>query len=558
MISKTKMIFWIQLSDDRWNLFVLSLSLPVQLQFVSQLLLRRFLLSFLLPHGRIETSSSSSSSVKSVPVLPSQEHASVHTPNIHHHHHEQQQHPSPNSSNSSDQLLLTTTADTCVVVSSSTNTTSPTNVSLSAGANTSEASPPAFPLHEPKPPPPPPSTQPATTIQLTHPSSPTGVCVADFVIGKVIGVGGFSTVVRVRRHSTGRLYAMKVIEKGKVLCDRAKVRRMFTEREVMCSVTSPFVVRMYWACHTKHRLYLINELCPGGDLFYHIRAAKQFSESVAKYFFSQILLGLEALHQRGVLYRDLKSENLLLSLDGTVKLADFGLAKMDIYGDSARSFSFCGSPEYLSPEMLLGEGHGRSLDLYSLGCLLYEMLVGIPPYFSVNRNRMYLRVLQPNLLFPHRLGLGWEVRDLITQLVDPNPTHRIGVTRDLAVEKRGRNDGWNLWFGGQVEAMKEAHVHKRKEKEWREEVREGFDEIRNHPWLRDVDWKKMAKMEIRSPLRLDRGDGKYVEDAILRLNPPSACHPEDFVWTSSSSDPFLHFELQHPLLDPLEHLPLVA
>eukprot|EP00922_Rhytidocystis_sp_ex-Travisia-forbesii_P020914 GHVS01030712.1.p1 GENE.GHVS01030712.1~~GHVS01030712.1.p1 ORF type:complete len:504 (-),score=82.03 GHVS01030712.1:207-1718(-) len=381
---------------------------------------------------------------------------------------------------------------------------------------------------------------------------------ADFVIGKVIGVGGFSTVVRVRRHSTGRLYAMKVIEKGKVLCDRAKVRRMFTEREVMCSVTSPFVVRMYWACHTKHRLYLINELCPGGDLFYHIRAAKQFSESVAKYFFSQILLGLEALHQRGVLYRDLKSENLLLSLDGTVKLADFGLAKMDIYGDSARSFSFCGSPEYLSPEMLLGEGHGRSLDLYSLGCLLYEMLVGIPPYFSVNRNRMYLRVLQPNLLFPHRLGLGWEVRDLITQLVDPNPTHRIGVTRDLAVEKRGRNDGWNLWFGGQVEAMKEAHVHKRKEKEWREEVREGFDEIRNHPWLRDVDWKKMAKMEIRSPLRLDRGDGKYVEDAILRLNPPSACHPEDFVWTSSSSDPFLHFELQHPLLDPLEHLPLVA
>lgn len=125
---------------------------------------------------------------------------------------------------------------------------------------------------------------------------------------------------------------------------------------------------------------------------------KRFPEQLAKFYFCEILLGLEYLHAKDIVYRDIKPENILIDIEGHIKIADFGLAK--IIPNRQKSFSFCGSPEYMSPEMLKGRGHDKQLDYYCLGALLYEMLTGLPPYYSKDTNQMYIRILNDELSFP--------------------------------------------------------------------------------------------------------------------------------------------------------------
>ena len=127
------------------------------------------------------------------------------------------------------------------------------------------------------------------------------------------------------------------------------------------------------------------DLCAGGELFYLLHLKGRMAESMAKFYFAEILLGLEYIHKQGVAYRDLKPENVLIDIDGHIKLADFGLSKNLPTPDSLTN-SFCGSPEYMSPEMLMGYGHGISVDYYSLGAILFEMLTGLPPFYSTDRN----------------------------------------------------------------------------------------------------------------------------------------------------------------------------
>ena len=127
------------------------------------------------------------------------------------------------------------------------------------------------------------------------------------------------------------------------------------------------------------------DLCAGGELFYLLHQKGRLPEQVAKFYFAEILLGLEYIHSKGIIYRDLKPENVLLDIDGHIKLADFGLSKV-LSSYDALANSFCGSPEYMSPEMLMGTGHGFAVDYYSLGAILYEMLTGLPPFYSTDRN----------------------------------------------------------------------------------------------------------------------------------------------------------------------------
>lgn len=132
------------------------------------------------------------------------------------------------------------------------------------------------------------------------------------------------------------------------------------------------------------------DLCTGGELFFHLQRFRIYSEQLAKFYFCEILLGLENVHENEIIYRDLKPENILIDVEGHIKLADFGLSKkLCKERGMTHSYSFCGSPEYMSPEMLLGEGHDRCLDYYTLGTLLYEMLTGLPPHYSNNRIEMY-------------------------------------------------------------------------------------------------------------------------------------------------------------------------
>lgn len=165
------------------------------------------------------------------------------------------------------------------------------------------------------------------------------------------------------------------------------------------------------------------DFCPGGELFYHLHNVGRFTEEQSKFYFAEIILGLEYLHSREIAYRDLKPENVLLDIDGHVRLTDFGLSKENL-GKHSKTYSFCGSPEYMSPEMLSGFGHGRSVDFYSIGSLLFEMLTGLPPFYDENRTKMYWKIINEPLSFP--LFLSKSVKDLLTKLLAKNPVNRIG------------------------------------------------------------------------------------------------------------------------------------
>ena len=203
---------------------------------------------------------------------------------------------------------------------------------------------------------------------------------------KIINTGGFSTVTLGRKKDTGKLYAIKTIKKSSLM-NLDQISQIVAERDIMITVKHPFIVELMMATQSPSKFHLIMEFCPGGELFYHLHRLKTFDEDQAKFYFSEILLVLEYLHKHEIVYRDLKPENILLDTEGHIKLIDFGLSKQGV-GRNGVSFSFCGSAEYMSPEMLNGSAHGRSIDYYALGALLYEMLIGIPPFYSKDKKEM--------------------------------------------------------------------------------------------------------------------------------------------------------------------------
>lgn len=144
------------------------------------------------------------------------------------------------------------------------------------------------------------------------------------------------------------------------------------------------------------------DLCTGGEIFFHLNRMRKFSEQHAMFYFAEILLGVEYLHSKNVVYRDIKPENILIDLDGHIRIADFGLSK--VIPKRQKSYSFCGSPEYMSPEMLQGTGHDRRVDIYCLGALLFEMLTGLPPFYSKETTKMYENILNTELVYPDYLS----------------------------------------------------------------------------------------------------------------------------------------------------------
>ena len=209
------------------------------------------------------------------------------------------------------------------------------------------------------------------------------------------------------------------------------------------------------------------DFCPGGELFFHLHHLGRLTEDQARFYIAEIVLGLQCLHDNNIIYRDLKPENVLLDLDGHVRLTDFGLCKEDITEDAA-SHSFCGSPEYMSPEMLRGNGHGRTVDYYSLGAVLYQMLVGSPPFYDKNRVKMFKAIQQEQPKLPHYLSK--ESRSLILALLEKEAEQRLGAIA-------------------------------------------GCEEIKSHPWLHPINWDLLLRKRIDPPffpnLRLSNFDPEY-------------------------------------------------
>ncbi len=171
------------------------------------------------------------------------------------------------------------------------------------------------------------------------------------------------------------------------------------------------------------------DICTGGEIFFHLNNFKRFPEHLAKFYFIEILLGLEYLHNLDIVYRDIKPENILIDIEGHVKIADFGLAK--IIPRREKSYSFCGSSEYMCPEMLLARGHDKQLDYYCMGALLYEMLTGLPPYYTKDTNELYSRILNDPLTFPDYFARQHPVIDLLQKLLAKDPRDRVKDVEEI-------------------------------------------------------------------------------------------------------------------------------
>jgi len=250
------------------------------------------------------------------------------------------------------------------------------------------------------------------------------VAAEDFELLRVIGRGTYGKVVQVRKKDTDALYAMKIMRKGEVM-RRNQVKHTLTERHVLQHVRHPFIVGLQYAFQTSESLYLVLPYMAGGELFFHLRRERTFPEPRVRLYAAEILLALQELHRHDVVYRDLKPENILLDADGHVALSDFGLAKEAITSLAGGASTFCGSPSYLAPEVLLGTGHGFPVDWWSFGTLLYEMLVGVPPFYSRNLHAMYRAILHGDLRVPRFVG-GAARRDdvertLVTACCGPRP-----------------------------------------------------------------------------------------------------------------------------------------
>lgn len=249
--------------------------------------------------------------------------------------------------------------------------------------------------------------------------------IEDFDLLKVVGKGSFGKVMQVLKKDTGRIYALKTIRKAHII-SRSEVTHTLAERSVLAQINNPFIVPLKFSFQSPEKLYLVLAFVNGGELFHHLQREQRFDINRARFYTAELLCALECLHGFKVIYRDLKPENILLDYTGHIALCDFGLCKLDMK-DEDRTNTFCGTPEYLAPELLLGNGYTKSVDFWTLGVLLYEMLTGLPPFYDENTNEMYKKIVQEPLTFPSHDIVPAAARDLLTRLLDRDPQRRLGA-----------------------------------------------------------------------------------------------------------------------------------
>jgi len=246
--------------------------------------------------------------------------------------------------------------------------------------------------------------------------------VNDFESLNVIGRGSFGKVLQVRYLPTGNIYAMKVLNKKSII-DRGELEHTKAEQSILTKLDCPFLVRLHWSFQTTDKLYFVMDFINGGELFFHLQKDKSFNAKRVQFYSAEIVMGLEYLHKMGVIYRDLKPENILLTNQGHICMTDFGISKEGLTAKDDRTATFCGTPEYLAPEVLKGQQYGKEVDWWSLGTLIYEMLTGLPPYYSEDVQLMYSKIMKEKLHFPKKMTE--EAKSLITGLLERNPGDRL-------------------------------------------------------------------------------------------------------------------------------------
>jgi ribosomal protein S6 kinase beta len=274
-----------------------------------------------------------------------------------------------------------------------------------------------------RPPPGPSSSLAAAATAAARP--PTRVGPEDFTLLRVVGKGAFGKVFQVRQRGTGAVYAMKVMRKAPILA-KGQGAYVRAERDVLTSVVHPYIVTLRYSFQTEAKLYLVLDFVAGGHLFFQLYRQGIFSEDLARLYTAEIVLAVAHLHGLGFVHRDLKPENVLLDAAGHVKVTDFGLAKAGLAHDEGgrAANSFIGTVEYMAPEVVAGRGHGKAVDWWSVGILLYEMLCGVPPFRAKGRAALQRQILGGKLKLPPYLSR--EAQALLRALLVREPPKRLG------------------------------------------------------------------------------------------------------------------------------------
>ncbi|KAG2305098.1 hypothetical protein Bca52824_033749 [Brassica carinata] len=274
------------------------------------------------------------------------------------------------------------------------------------------------------------------------------ISIDDFEEIKEISRGAYGRVLLAKKRTTGDIFAIKVLKKSDMIRKNA-VERILAERDILINVHNPFVVRFFYSFTCRENLYLVMEYVNGGDFFSLLKGIGCLEEPVARVYIAEVVLALEYLHSEGVVHRDLKPDNLLMAHDGHVKLTDFGLSEVgliDSTGDlsgpvlseekpklqtSEHKFerrSARGTPDYLAPEILLGTGHGATADWWSVGIILFEFIVGVPPFNADNPEQIFDNILDRKIPWPSiPEEMTYEARDLIDRLLTKDPHQRLGA-----------------------------------------------------------------------------------------------------------------------------------
>lgn len=261
-------------------------------------------------------------------------------------------------------------------------------------------------------------TEDTDEIQITSQK----VTLDDFHLLKVLGKGTFGKVMLAKNKKSGEVVALKVLKKD-VIVAKDEVEHTLTENRVLKTMVHPFLTALRCSFQTKERLIFVMEYVNGGELFFHLSKERVFSEERSRFYSSEIVLAVKYLHEKKVVYRDLKLENLLLDSEGHIKIADFGLCKEDItYGATTKTF--CGTPEYLAPEVLEDSDYGPAVDWWGVGVVMYEMMCGRLPFYNRDHETLFELILTEDVKFPSRITTN--ARNILSGLLEKNPSQRLG------------------------------------------------------------------------------------------------------------------------------------
>lgn len=269
---------------------------------------------------------------------------------------------------------------------------------------------------------------------------PTQVSLEHFELKKALGEGAFGRVYLTENKRRGGYCALKRLKKADIIKSQ-QVDHLKNECYILSSLNHPLIVHMQGLCQDSRYLYIAMELINGGELFKYLRKTGKLPKAQAAFYGAQVTLMWEYLHSKNVIYRDLKPENLLVDKQGYLKLADFGFAKIV----SSRTYTLCGTPEYLAPEVILNKGHGKAVDWWTLGVLIYEMLVGIDPFNDSDPMRMYQNIVKGNLKFPS--SIDSDGKSLIKHLLEADLSRRYGNLKAQAQDVKDHRFFDHVDFG---------------------------------------------------------------------------------------------------------------